>query len=218
MSSNFTQTNLAISLPYSAEVGIGSSNTLFTGQGNLYVGSNLTVGTIAGGSNGPAATFQGPTTGLYKLTLPSTSNSSNTLPYVQNSLTISQTGQCSFTPAEFTAVNASLSNGAAPTLLTQTQLVTFLTVTGTNGLITIYPTSTGTSSGTPIFANKILSVQGLVWANALTLNTATILTGVSMSTTQIQLLATQSTGIILGGSAINYAPSNLTVTITVIGY
>lgn len=217
MSSNFTQTNLAISLPYSAEVGIGSSNTLFTGQGNLYVGSNLTVGTIAGGSNGPAATFLGPATGQYRLTLPSTSNGS-TLPYVQNSLTISQTGQCSFTPAEFTAVNASLSNGAPPTLLTQTQLETFITVTGTNGLVTIYPTSTGTSSGTPLFANKILSVQGLVWANALTLNTATILTGVSMSTTQIQLLATQSTGIILGGSAINYSPSGLTVTVTVIGY
>lgn len=216
----FTVNNLAISLPYTAEVGVGSSNTLFQGSGNLYVASNLTLSTIAGGSNAPSCSFLAPQTGGYKIQMPSTSNNSNILPYVQNSLTVSQSGIGSWAPAEFTAVSASLSNGASPTLLTNTQLMTFNTVTGAQGIVTVYPTTTGTASGTSMFPNAILSVQGMVWNNTSNISGITLLAGITKSSDNktINMVACQGTGVVLGGSALNVAPAGLQVSITVIGY
>ena len=216
----FTVNNLAISLPYTAEVGVGTSNTLFQGSGNLYVGSNLTLGTIVGGSNSPSCSLLAPQNGAYKIQMPSTSNNSNILPFAQNSLTISQSGVGSWSPAEFTAVSASLSNGAAPTLLTNTQLMTFNCVTGSNGLVTVYPTSTATASGTAVFPNAILSVQGFVWNNTSNISGVTLLAGLNKSSDNktVTLVATQSTSVLLGGSALTLAPAGLSCSVTVIGY
>lgn len=218
--SNFNVGATTIAINYDGSLGLGTSNMVLTGSGNMTVGNSVSFATSNLGSNGPSTTIYGPASGAYKLILPSTSNSSNVLPYVQNTLTIAQNGQATFNPAEFTMVLASLSNAAPPSLLTSTQLVTFKTVTQSNGQIVVYPTSTGTSSGTALFTNAILSVSGLVWNNTSLLSGVTIIAGSVISTDlkTITCTATQSTSIILGGSALSPAPAGLGVTLTVIGY
>lgn len=197
-----------------------SNNALYTGTGNVTVTSNLTIGNLNNNSN--AVSFIGPSTGQYKLTMPSINNTSNTLPYGMNSLTISQNGQASFSPAEFIGVqNFTGSNGvySAPTLLTNTMMVTIQTYTQANGLIQVFPTTTGASSGTPVF-NKILSVTGLIFNNSQLLSGVTLIAGSSISSDMktINLSAVQSTSIILGGSTLSPAPSGLSVQVTIIGY
>ena len=197
-----------------------SNNSLFTGSGNVTITSNLTLGNLNNNSN--AATLLGPATGQYKLTLPSTSNTSNTLPYAQNSITIAQNGQASFTPAEFIGVQSfvSDSNGITgpPSLLTNTMMVTFQTFTQANGLIQLFPTTTGTSSGTAIFS-KILCVTGMIYNNSQLLSGVTYIGGkvISSDNKTVSLTATQGATVVLGGSVISPAPAGLMVQITIVG-
>lgn len=209
-SNNFNVNSLAVYLPYSAEVGIGTSNVVNTGPGNLTVGSTVS---LLGASNGSVTLSAPNTTNPYNIKLPNITGSN--LPYPANTITLNSTGQATFSPAEFTAVLYSPDGVAPANLVTNTFLYNCWATTNSSGQATANLIN---SSSNALFST-VTGINALALNKGSNVSSVTLVGGYSLSSDKKTLIVTavQSTNILLGGSALTTA-SNIPISITVTGY
>ena len=211
-SNNFNVNSLAVYVPYSAEVGIGTSNTVNTGSGNQTIGKSLSFL----GSTSGSVTLSAPSTGgATSLTLPSTTTGSN-LPYSANTVVFNQSGVGSYSPAEFTSVLYSPDGVAPPSLVTNSFFYSCWANTNANGQATANLTN---ASSNALF-NTVIGVSAMAFNKGSNVSSVALTGGYSISTDKKTLIASvvQSTSILLGGSALTTAASNIPVSIVVFGF
>ena len=181
------------------------SVTANTVTANFIAVSNISVGNVLVANVFSAKSIMADTENLDSLTVNTVSANHVSVPVITMSAAAAFTGNYSTLSGQPVQ---SVQN--AGTQLLNAKLFTATALTVANGTVTFYPTSTGTSNGTPLFS-QITTIQCSPWANTSTATSIPNIAGkyVSSDLSSVVFNVTQGQNVVLGGAPSTFASNGI---------